>query len=47
MMAINASSVLMPLALGAAGAAVGINVLFWAAAAAVGAGARMASQLKT
>jgi predicted MFS family arabinose efflux permease len=47
MMAINASSVLMPLLLGAAGAAVGVNVLFWVAAAAVGAGSRMASQLKT
>ncbi len=47
MMAINGSSVLMPLLLGAVGAAVGTSALFWAAALAVGAGARMATRLKT
>lgn len=47
MMAINASSVTMPLLLGAVGAAVGTSALFWAIAAAVGAGARMATRLKT
>jgi predicted MFS family arabinose efflux permease len=47
MMAINASSVLMPVLLGAVGAAAGTSALFWATAAAVGAGARMATQLKT
>ncbi len=47
MMAINGSSVLMPLLLGAVGAAVGTSALFWATAVAVGAGARMATRLKT
>jgi predicted MFS family arabinose efflux permease len=47
MMAINASSVLMPLLLGAVGAAVGTSALFWGAALAVGAGARAAVKLKT
>jgi predicted MFS family arabinose efflux permease len=47
MMAINASSVLMPLMLGAVGAAVGTSALFWATATAVGAGSRMAARLKT
>jgi predicted MFS family arabinose efflux permease len=47
MMAINASSVTMPLLLGAVGAAVGTSALFWAIAAAVGAGSRMAARLKT
>jgi predicted MFS family arabinose efflux permease len=47
MMAINGSSVLMPLLLGAVGAAVGTSALFWATAVAVCAGARMAVKLKT
>jgi MFS family permease len=47
MMAINGSSVLMPLLLGAVGAAVGTSALFWGAALAVGAGARAAVKLKT
>jgi sugar phosphate permease len=37
-MAINASSTLMPLAFGAAGALVGAGVLFWVVGGAVGAG---------
>jgi MFS family permease len=47
MMTINASSVAMPLILGAVGAAVGTSVLFWAIAAMVGAGSYQATKLKT
>jgi predicted MFS family arabinose efflux permease len=46
MMTINASSVAMPLILGAVGAATGTAVLFWAIAAIVGAGSYQATQLK-
>lgn len=44
-MAINASSTVMPLAFGAAGAWVGAAVLFWLVGAAVGAGSRLARRL--
>jgi predicted MFS family arabinose efflux permease len=47
MMTINASSVAMPLILGAAGAAVGTSALFWAIAALVGMGSWQARKLKT
>jgi MFS family permease len=47
MITINASSVAMPLLLGAVGAAVGTSVLFWAIAAMVGAGSWQAAKLKT
>jgi MFS family permease len=47
MMTINASSVAMPLILGAVGAALGTSVLFWAIAAMVGAGSYQATKLKT
>ncbi len=47
LMAINASSVLMPMLLGTAGAVAGVAVVFWAVGAAVGLGARAAWQLKT
>ncbi len=46
MMTINASSVAMPLILGAVGAATGTAVLFWAIAAMVGAGSWQATKLK-
>jgi MFS family permease len=46
MMTINASSVAMPLILGAVGAAVGTPVLFWTVAAMVGAGSWQATKLK-
>jgi predicted MFS family arabinose efflux permease len=46
LMTINASSVLMPLLFGMAGAAVGLTVVFWATAAAVGGGARLAVGLR-
>jgi predicted MFS family arabinose efflux permease len=46
MMTINASSVLMPMLFGLAGAAVGVAGLFWVTGACVGAGARVASRLK-
>lgn len=46
MMTINASSVAMPLILGAVGAAVGTSVLFWSVAALVGAGSWQATKLK-
>ena len=46
LMAINGSSVLMPMLFGLAGAAVGVSALFWVTGALVGAGARLASQLK-
>ena len=47
LMAINASSVLMPLLFGTAGAVVGVGGLFWAVGAAVGAGARVAWRMRT
>lgn len=46
LMAINGSSVLMPMLFGAVGAAVGVSVLFWVTGAMVGAGAHAASKLK-
>jgi predicted MFS family arabinose efflux permease len=46
LMAINASSVSMPVLFGAVGAAVGVAPLFWAAAVAVGAGTRLAAGLR-
>ena len=46
LMAINASSVLMPMLFGTAGAAVGVSVVFWTVGAAVGAGARTAWRLR-
>jgi predicted MFS family arabinose efflux permease len=42
MMAINASSVLMPVMFGSAGAVVGVSVVFWAMGTIVGLGARLA-----
>lgn len=47
LMAINASSVLMPMLFGSAGALVGIASVFWATGAMVGAGSRLAWLLKT
>jgi predicted MFS family arabinose efflux permease len=46
LMAINASSVLMPMLFGTAGAAVGVSLVFWIVGAAVGAGARTAWRLR-
>jgi predicted MFS family arabinose efflux permease len=46
LMAINASSVLMPLLFGTAGAAVGVSAVFWTVGLAVGAGARSAWRLR-
>lgn len=46
LMAINASSVLMPILFGAGGALVGVAGLFWITGAMVGAGARTAWRLK-
>jgi MFS family permease len=46
LMAINGSSVVMPLLFGAAGAAIGVAGLFWVTGACVGLGARLASRLK-
>jgi MFS family permease len=46
LMAINASSVLMPMLFGTAGAAVGVSVVFWTVGAAVGVGARSAWRLR-
>jgi dipeptide/tripeptide permease len=45
-MAINASSVLMPLLFGTAGAVVGVSAVFWTVGLAVGAGSRFAWQLR-
>jgi dipeptide/tripeptide permease len=45
-MSINASSVLMPLLFGTAGAVVGVSVVFWTVGLAVGAGARPAWLLR-
>jgi predicted MFS family arabinose efflux permease len=42
MMTINASSVLMPMLFGTAGAALGVSLVFWTVGAAVGLGARAA-----
>ena len=47
LMAINASSVLMPMLFGTAGAVAGVAVVFWAVGAVVGLGARAAWMLKT
>jgi MFS family permease len=46
LMAINASSVVMPLLFGTAGAVVGVSVVFWLVGLAVGAGARPAWLLR-
>ena len=46
LMAINASSVLMPMLFGATGALVGVSVVFWTVGAAVGIGARSAWRLR-
>ena len=46
-MAINASSVLMPLLFGTVGAWVGVGVVFWAVAGVVGGGAPLAFSIKT
>ncbi len=46
LMAINASSVSMPMLFGAVGAVVGVAPVFWAAALAVGAGTRLAAGLR-
>jgi MFS family permease len=46
LMAINGSSVLMPLLFGAAGALVGVSALFWAVGATVGLSSRMALSLR-
>ncbi|QJC56090.1 hypothetical protein HC248_01374 [Polaromonas vacuolata] len=46
LMAINGSSVLMPMLFGWAGALVGIGAVFWVAGTAVGFGARLAWKLK-
>jgi MFS family permease len=45
MMAINGSSVAMPILFGAAGALVGVSAVFWTVGVAVGLGARLASGL--
>jgi MFS family permease len=47
LMAINASSVLMPMLFGSAGALVGIASVFWVTGVMVGAGSRLAWLLKT
>jgi MFS family permease len=46
LMAINASSVLMPMLFGTTGAVVGVSVVFWTVGAAVGMGARSAWRLR-
>lgn len=46
MMTINASSVMMPMLFGTAGAVVGVSVVFWTVGLAVGVGARAAWRLK-
>lgn len=46
MMAINASSVAMPLAFGTLGAAIGVSALFWSVGLVVGAGSRQAWRLR-
>ena len=47
LMAINASSVLMPILFGTAGAVAGVAVVFWTVGAAVGLGSRAAWQLQS
>ena len=47
MMAINGSSVLMPVIFGYAGALVGVAGLFWIVGAAVGGGSRIAWQMRS
>ena len=46
LMAINASSVLMPMLFGSAGAVMGVSLVFWTVGAAVAAGARSAWRLR-
>jgi MFS family permease len=46
LMAINASSVLMPMLFGSVGAVVGVSVVFWVVGTAVGAGSRLAWLLR-
>lgn len=46
LMAMNASSVLMPMLFGTVGAAVGLSLVFWTVGLGVGAGARFAWQLR-
>ncbi|MDP3864384.1 MAG: MFS transporter [Rhodoferax sp.] len=46
LMAINASSVLMPMLFGSAGAVLGVSLVFWTVGAAVAAGARAAWHLR-
>ena len=46
LMAINFSSVVMPLMFGSAGAVLGVSVLFWTVGSAVGLGARVAWKLR-
>jgi MFS family permease len=46
LMAINGSSVLMPMLFGAAGAVAGVGPVFWVVGAAVGSGARVAWRLR-
>jgi dipeptide/tripeptide permease len=46
LMFINASSVLMPLLFGTAGAVVGVSVVFWSVGLAVGAGSRLAWRVR-
>jgi hypothetical protein len=45
-MTINASSVLMPLLFGGAGAVIGVGGVFWVVGAAVGAGTPLAWRLR-
>ncbi len=47
LMAINASSVLMPMLFGTAGAVIGVGGLFWVVGSVVGAGARLAWRMDT
>ena len=46
MMSINASSVLMPMLFGSAGAAVGVTAVFWVVGSMVGLGSRLAWGMK-
>jgi MFS family permease len=46
LMAINLSSVFMPMLFGSAGAVVGVSVVFWTVGAMVGAGAHLAWRLR-
>ena len=45
-MGINASSVLMPMVFGAAGAVIGVGAVFWCVSLAVGLGSRSAYLLR-